>query len=101
MTVKAWTNGRRHRTGAGYGIRIARADRDIFFKPIPSIVIIDLPNGKRIQRPPSDSFSDGCIEIRDKEIGKWLISRGHATWPYRQPPAFSMIQVKSNHFQII
>ena len=101
MIVKAWNNGAHHSTGAGYAIRIRRADRDAFFNPSWSTVIFDLPNGIRLQRRPSASFSDGCIEIRDKEIGKWLIGIGQARWPHKRPPGFSMIQIRGNHFQII
>jgi len=100
MIGTAWNNGSHHRTGAGYGISFTRPDRDAFFNPL-SQVRVDLPNGSQVQRLPSPSFRQDCIEIRDAKIGRWLISTGRAPWRKGFPPKFTVMQLHGNHFRII
>ena len=46
MIVVGWNNGSpNNRTGAGYGVRIVREDRDMYFQNTWSSVIIELDNG--------------------------------------------------------
>src|SRR5438552_464999 len=100
MIGTAWNNGAHHSSGAGYGIKFTRSDRDAVFNS-SSQVSLDLPNGSHVQRVPSASFQEGCIEIRDSKIGRWLIGTHQAPWPRGNPPKFTVVRVSANHFRVI
>lgn len=71
MIVVGWNNGSPNdRTGAGYGIRITRADRDRYFEKSWKSVIIELEGEGSIGVRLSDSFWENCIELRSSKIGK-------------------------------
>lgn len=101
MLVKAWNNGAWNQSGAGYGLRISKNDRDIFFNRAWSNVILDLPNGINASINLSTSFWNKCPEIRKAEIGRWLISSGYGNWPHGNPSIFQMVQLRGNHFRVI
>ncbi|KPL03554.1 MAG: hypothetical protein AMJ73_06455 [candidate division Zixibacteria bacterium SM1_73] len=65
MIVVGWDNGLpNNRTGAGYGIRIAREDRDTHFQRGWSSVVIKLEGENEVEVSLSDSFWRGCTELR-------------------------------------
>lgn len=72
MKVVAWNNGQHHASGAGYGFKVARTDRDRFFETSWESVILVLPNGIEIDvNIAKDSFwSDSCRELISKGIGQ-------------------------------
>ncbi len=49
MIVTAWNNGKHRPTGAGYGFKLALADRDSQFERGWESVFVTLPNGTVVQ----------------------------------------------------
>ena len=93
MIVTAWNNGKRHLTGAGYGLKIRREDRDRHFKRAWKSVTIVLPDGSEIGNLNIEKrsfWSDGCRELISSEIGRWLLSSGHGPWLPGKPPQFHL-----------
>jgi hypothetical protein len=104
ITVAAWNNGDYHSSGAGYGLRIAKEDRDEAFLKSWSHVLVQLPNGdgtKTVTVPLSDSFWGNCSELRSAAIGGWLLAHGHATWCKGQPPTFQLQPLGGNRFKLL
>ena len=67
MRVVGWNNGSPNNiTGAGYGIRINKEDRDRYFQKAWKEVIIIL-DGKEIKVNLSQSFWKKCTELRKKK----------------------------------
>jgi len=90
MRAKGWHGGPPSGPGAGYGIRISKADRDAHFDPEWDAVTISL-EGKRIVVALSESFWEDCTELRSKIIGEFMLANGLAPWPKRQPPVFELV----------
>jgi len=91
MIAVGWNNGSpNNKTGAGYGIRITRRDRDKFFDKSWESVTLGLESDEVIEVKLSPSFWEGCIELRSARIGKWMLDHGLAPWPRGQPPQFQL-----------
>lgn len=92
MVVVGWNSGRHEKTGAGYGVKINRQDRDSFFRKEWKSVVVLLPDGKQVEiNIDKPSFwNDTCRELISKEIGSWLRSEGLAPWPKGKPPRFEL-----------
>src|SRR5438128_1151554 len=89
ITVAAWNNGDFNPSGAGYGLRLSETDRDALFRTSWREVVIHAPAEKGLQPVAvrlSPAFWKNCPELLSAVIGRWLIGRGHATWPTRRPP---------------
>ena len=99
MIVSAWNNGSWKKTGAGYGIRISKEDRDQYFDPEWKSVIIVLDN-REVEVSISKSFWNKCPELRKKEIGEWLIKNGLAKWPENYPPKLRLEQIGDRKFKL-
>ena len=101
MIVKGWNNGRpNNETGAGYGIRIKCKDRERYFQKAWSSVIIDFEGESEVEVNLSCAFWTTCEELRKKEIGKWMIKKGNATWPKGHPPAFELVPISNRRFRL-
>jgi hypothetical protein len=104
MVVTGWNNGTKRLTGAGYGLRITENDRNVFFQRSWSSVIVDLPNGTTVNPNLSASFwktgPRKCIELRNAQIGRWMIQNGLAPWQKNNPPIFNLIQLAGNRFRL-
>jgi hypothetical protein len=77
VQASGWHNGSPRRSGAGYGIRISKADRDRYFVPGWDNVEIEFPDGQRVQVDLTRSFwkpETPYAEPRDAAIGRWLIA---------------------------
>ncbi len=103
MIVTGWNNGKHHTSGAGYGLKIPRKDRDQLFDPKwPSVFILfpdrDEPIELNIKK--ASFWNDKCRELISKKIGLWLIEQGHAPWPSGQPPKFNLIPTRDKHFEL-
>lgn len=101
MEVTAWNNGKHYSSGAGYGLKLAREDRDRFFQKSWKSVYIALPGSvekAEINTNKESFWNTTCRELISHEIGKWLISKGYAHWPRGRPPKFRLIPKKGNHF---
>jgi hypothetical protein len=99
MIVSAWNNGSFKETGAGYGLRIRKKDRDHYFqRHWDSVIIITADNEITVNISPS--FWKECIEIRSSKIGKWLLDNGHRTWPKGKPPKYELVHLKEKKFAL-
>ncbi len=73
MIVTAWNNGRHHASGAGYGLKVAIADRDRYFDPEVASVVLEL-KGWGASGLPGPSFtapghdSDLCEAAHDHRL---------------------------------
>ena len=103
MIVTGWNNGKHHASGAGYGLKIRKEDRDHFFDHLWQSVFIKLPGrGGEIELniDKASFWNDKCRELISKEIGIWLIQRGYAPWPSGQPPKFDLVSKQGNLFEL-
>lgn len=101
----AWNNGARHRTGAGYGLKISSQDRDTYFERDWNTVTLQLIGERtsRIAEPnvAKDSFWDGtCRELIAAEIGRWFIENGFDRWTRGAPPRFRMRLLARREFEV-
>lgn len=102
MLATAWNNGAHHASGAGYGLKISKADRDRYFSSSWREVLVSLPGQKMpVVVELSPSFWKNCTELRHQEIGRWLRANGYAPWPKGRPPKFE-VQFKGNgRFEVV
>ena len=105
MIWTAWNNGKNHKTGAGYGLKIPLADRDPHFDRRWRTVFIELPSGKSHitveANVAKDSFWGAqCRELISRDIGRWLIDEGHAPWPEGSPPNFEAVLLADRRFRV-
>jgi len=98
MRVVGWNNGSPTRTGAGYGIRIVRNDRDRHFQKVWDSVVIELEGDEAVKINLSQSFWRGCIELRSARIGKWMIEKGLAPWLKGSPPELELDPIRDRKF---
>jgi hypothetical protein len=102
MKVSGWNNGSpNNRTGSGYGIRLSRTDRDIWFQQEWSSVTVHLEGGAAIEANLTPSFWRGCTELRHAEIGKFLMAHGLAPWPKGSPPRLELEHMGGRHFRLV
>lgn len=97
MTVTAWTNGK-----TGYGIKIAKCDRDKYFKPEWEKVSVTLPNGKlAITNVDKKSFwNDTCRELISFEFRNWFKDAGIINWQKGNPPNFELVPIDDKKFKL-
>ena len=101
VIVSGWNNGSpNNRTGAGYGIRISKEDRDKYFRREWDFVEIELENGEVVRINLSNSFWKKCVELRSSKIGRWMLERDYAPWPKNNPPKFELVQVSERRFKL-
>jgi len=100
MIVVGWNNGSPSKTGAGYGIRIRREDRDKYFEKGWSYVIIELEGDTQVKIRLSDSFWKDCIELRSAEIGRWMLKQKLAPWPKNKPPKLKLEPIGNRKFRL-
>jgi DNA-directed RNA polymerase subunit beta' len=93
-----------HEKGTGYGLRVSPEDRKKVFKEDWDCVSLHLAGAaKAVDVSISPSFWGNCPELREKEIGEWLLGllkRGFATWPKGKPPKFLMIPCGEKQFDV-
>ena len=85
MEAKAWNNGQHHASGAGYGIKFSREERDRGFLREWTRVQLEVPGQGTADVVLSDSFWRRCSELRSAAIGRWLRETGLAPWPKGRP----------------
>lgn len=101
IIVSGWSNGSpNNETGAGYGIRISKEDRDEYFNRDWEFVEIELDDDI-VKVRLSNSFWKGCTELRSSKIGKWMLEKGFAPWPKGNPPKFELVQVSGKRFKLV
>jgi len=103
MIVTAWNNGSWHESGAGFGLKVDREDRNKYFIREWGVVeivfgVADTPATVNIDK---DSFwNQTCRELISKEIGCWLIRSGLAPWTPDHPPKFRLTPIGENQFRL-
>jgi hypothetical protein len=101
MRATAWSNGSPRGSGAGYGLKISRQDRDRFFDHGWSAIVLHLPGQDPANVPLSESFWRSCTELRSVAIGRWLILSGLAPWPRGNPPVLTLQQTGDRAFRVV
>lgn len=89
MIVTTWNNGAQHQSGAGYGIKIPRSERDRYFRKNWKVAYLQLPDNPTSVAISLDNpsfWNDSCRELRSQEIGRWLLHQKLAPWPKVHPP---------------
>lgn len=98
MIATAWTNG-----GTGYGVKIAPADRDQFFRREWGDVLLEL-DGESLAiscNIDKDSFwTPACRELICIGIGQWLKKTGLAPWKENCPPKLTLTPLSGNRFRL-
>lgn len=101
MIASGWSNGSPNdSTGGGYGIKIRRKDRDDHFQRTWPSVIIEIENREVLEIIPSSSFWRNCLELRRKEIGRWMLDQRLAPWPKGKPPKFKLEPIGDRRFSL-
>ncbi len=75
LIARAWNNGRRHASGAGYGLKIAADARDAFFHRDWGTVVLHLSGRTRpmtVNIDKASFWNDTCRELISRDIGSWL-----------------------------
>ncbi|EHQ36310.1 hypothetical protein [Methanoplanus limicola] len=99
MDVTGCSNGSPDiKTGSGYGIRIKSKDRDLFFQKEWNSVEVIIDSEKFIEVSISKSFWNTCIELKSKEIGRWMLDNNHAPWPKYKTPKFKLEPSENRRF---
>ncbi|MFD3157091.1 hypothetical protein ACFIJ5_09555 [Haloimpatiens sp. FM7330] len=102
MIVTTWNNGNYNTSGAGYGVKISKKDRQKFFDKAWDSVVIgisDFKNSKEIHL--HDTFWTTCSELRSAKIGKYLIDNGLGKWEKRKPYKLLLFPQVDNKFILI
>lgn len=100
MNAVGWKNGKFNRFGIGFGIKIDKKDRDQYFNKTWDCVVVYLENNQQIIVSLSPSFWSNCTELRSCEFGKYMISKGLAPWPDRNPPIFELKSFGDKKFKL-
>lgn len=105
MQWTAWKGGAGTSTGAGFGLKVGRRDRDLHFDRVWASVEVELPVARGFQLvevniAKASFWNDTCRERISAEIGRWLIHRGIAPWPHRRPPKLPVEVVGPRRFRV-
>lgn len=100
MRATAWNNGSHRSSGAGYGLKVSKTDRDQFFDHGWRNVIFDLEGEAQAVAPVSESFWRSCTELRSAAIGRWLRGNGLAPWPEGRPPILEVTPKDGSRFAV-
>jgi len=100
MRATAWSNGSPISSGAGYGLKISREDRDHFFDRSWKEILLQLPGQDPVAVPVSGSFWRSCTELRSASIGRWLILNDLAPWTRGEPPVLSLLRTGDHLFSL-
>lgn len=99
MKVTTWNNGSFNKTGAGYGIRIPRDLRIVHFNENWELVILHIED-KKVEVKLNPTFWTTCNELRNKEIGSYLIRNGLGEWQKGQPHELNLTSIGDNQFKV-
>lgn len=101
MKATGWNNGKFHKSGAGYGIKINKNDRDRYFGRGWDSVVINIEGYGEIKVNISSSFWRGCSELRNIGIGRYMIEKGLTPWKKDNPPKFELVPIGERRFKLI
>ena len=105
MVWTAWSNENKVNSGAGYGFRIRRCDRDEYFDRVWENVSVVLPfrdedRSILIAIAHKGFWVGRCQELRSKHIGEWLLAEGHAPWSPGCPPKCAVTVTSRRRFTV-
>lgn len=98
MKVTAWHGGT-----WTYGIRIGKANRKLYFKPVWESVTIEI-GGKEHRFALTPGFWRECPEIRDSGepvLRRWLESHFSVPWPTGNPPHMQLVPAGDRRFRLV
>jgi hypothetical protein len=101
MIVTAWNNGSWRATGAGYGVKVNREDRDRFFKRRWGSVTLTFEGSTtkaKVNVAKKSFWRPECGELIKMEIGIWLQANGMASWPEDEPPKLWLEPLSDDQF---
>ncbi|QHV97297.1 hypothetical protein [Spirosoma endbachense] len=106
MIWTAWNNGAYKLSGAGYGFKIDKADRDRHCQRDWKAVIVHLPSPKgetevEVNVDKASFWNKTCRELIYKRIGRWLLNNHYAPWPMGDPLQFEVQSTGNGHFKVI
>ncbi|KHO48065.1 MAG: hypothetical protein QT00_C0001G0077 [archaeon GW2011_AR5] len=99
IQVTGWRNGTPKPSGAGYGIRIRRKDREKYFKHVGSFINVQTDK-ELIKVSVSHSFWKNCNELRNSKIGRWMIENKLAPWEKNKPPSMTLRTICKGRFRL-
>jgi hypothetical protein len=104
MIAVAWNNGKHHRSGAGYGLKLQTRDRDRYFHREWKTVFLELqgyPQPVEINIDKPSFWGPTCKELIHKQIGLWLMENSLAPWPKGKPPKLILRPMfEPRHFRL-
>jgi hypothetical protein len=103
ISATAWNNGRHHKPGAGYGLKISLADRDRYFRREWRNVQLRMSGAAAPITVNIDkaSFSNvTCRELISAELGRWMLANQLAPGASREPPRFVLIPRQPGVFDV-
>jgi len=101
MKAVGWNNGKFHKSGAGFGIKINKKDRDRYFRTEWESIVLDIEEDIEIKVNLSPSFWHGCTEFRNIRIGQYMIDKELVPWQKGNPPKFELEPLSERRFKLI
>ena len=97
----AWKNGKHLGSGVSYGLKISAPNRDRFFLKSWEGVTLHLQGyDEPVSVNITPSFWRRCSELRSKDIGRWLVQKGHVPWERGNPPRFRVSRKGERSFDV-
>ena len=91
IIVTAWKGGDHRPSGAGYGVKMSKTDRDRLVERKWNTVTVELPDGTTaVTNVDGMAFWSNGPELRSRDIGRWMYAAGFAPWPNGNPPKFRL-----------
>ena len=91
-------------TDGGYGLKIAKGDRDKCFPRKIEKITLKLQDKEEFEVILTDSFWRSCAEFRDrngrKDIQTWLAEQMGLPWPYGKPPKYEA-KINGNYVRVL
>jgi hypothetical protein len=104
VEASGWHNGRPRSSGAGYGIKISKIDRDRYFVPGWDNVQLEFSDGQRAEVDLTRSFwkpETPSAVLRDAAIGRWMIAQELAPWTKGSPPRLVLASLGPKRFSLM
>lgn len=103
MIVTAWNNGSHGISGAGYGLKVSKSDRDRYFRRQWNSVILELeetPIPIEVNIDKESFWGETCRELIGQGIGIWLRKYQLAPYPKGRLPKLVVEPISENWFRV-
>jgi hypothetical protein len=105
MIWTSWNNGKHLHSGAGYGFKISKSDREKYFNKAWQNVKLELMNGANkitieANTDKKSFWAQKCGELISKDIGIWLYKKGMGKGPRRKPYKVNVTIIGNGVFRI-